>query len=260
MPEQLVFSIHAPLASWGEIAGGEARPSANRPTRSAILGLVAACLGIRRGDEDSLRRTDRLRVAVRVDEAGLPLHDYHTTQVPKSRKGVRYRTRRDELYSAPRADISTILSSRAYRMEISACVVLSHGAATAEDAVVRFELAEIADAMRRPVFAPYLGRRSCPLARPLDPQIVNASDFVSACSQVFASRSVPESPEGAALDGRLADRQRWYWEDGCHTPIAPERSHRRHDLCTSHSRRLFAERIEHEAVVRSADIGDPQCS
>lgn len=242
MPQQLVFSVHAPLASWGEIAGAEARPSASRPTRSALLGLVAACIGIRRGDEEGLRRVDALRVAVRVDRAGLPLHDYHTTQVPASRRGVRYRTRRDELHSAPRDDISTILSSRAYRMEVCVCVVLNHESRPVDSGanrVIPIELAAVADAMQRPVFAPYLGRRSCPLACPLDPHIVDAADFVSASKDV-------------ARDPALND-QYWYWEEGCHSPVEPERTNHRHDLCTSHTRRLFAERIEHEAVIRSSN-------
>ena len=41
MSELLVFRLFGPLASWGEIAVGQVRPSAVRPTRSALLGLLA---------------------------------------------------------------------------------------------------------------------------------------------------------------------------------------------------------------------------
>jgi len=48
----LLASLYAPMASWGEITVGERRTSWDRPSRSAILGLVAAALGIEREDQD----------------------------------------------------------------------------------------------------------------------------------------------------------------------------------------------------------------
>jgi len=48
--DYLVFQLYGPLASWGDIAVGETRPSALTPSRSAILGLLAAALGLKRPD------------------------------------------------------------------------------------------------------------------------------------------------------------------------------------------------------------------
>jgi CRISPR system Cascade subunit CasD len=50
MMEYLLFRLYGPLASWGEIAVGESRHTATYPGKSALLGLLAAALGIRRDD------------------------------------------------------------------------------------------------------------------------------------------------------------------------------------------------------------------
>ncbi|WP_295540003.1 CRISPR-associated protein Cas5, partial [Thiolapillus sp.] len=51
MDDYLVFQLYAPLASWGGQAVGQERPSDDHPGRSALLGLLAAALGIRREEE-----------------------------------------------------------------------------------------------------------------------------------------------------------------------------------------------------------------
>ena len=49
MPRYVVFRLAAPLASFGEVAVGERRPTADRPTRSAVIGLLGAALGAATG-------------------------------------------------------------------------------------------------------------------------------------------------------------------------------------------------------------------
>src|SRR5689334_9356211 len=79
----LCFRLHGPLASWGDIAVGERRPSAPHVSRSAVLGLIAAALGIRRDDSDAWGELDRsVGFASRTDAPGELLVDYHTAQGP----------------------------------------------------------------------------------------------------------------------------------------------------------------------------------
>jgi len=248
MGEHLVFTLEAPFASWGEIAVGEMRPSADRPTRSCLIGLIAACCGIRRDSEDALEALEGLCVAYRVDDPGLPMHDYQTIQVPRAEKAVRYRTRKDEVSWRRRSDLETILSSRVYRMEVRATAVLNRSP-TASEACP--SLVEIARAMDQPAFIPYLGRRSCPLAMPLRPFLVTAPDFVTAWKLGIENERSRESQDGFGGAAELKVDSRWFWEDGCYTPFPAQRSHSRYDRCTSRARRLFAERLEHEAIVSS---------
>ncbi len=52
MRDFLVFRLYGPLASWGDIAVGEQRPTTPHPSKSAVLGLIAAALGVRRDEEE----------------------------------------------------------------------------------------------------------------------------------------------------------------------------------------------------------------
>ncbi len=82
MPEYLVFRLYGPMASWGGIAVGEYRPGEKSPTKSAILGLIGAALGIRRDDAVAQARLrDSYRMATIAHAPGTLLRDYHTTQV-----------------------------------------------------------------------------------------------------------------------------------------------------------------------------------
>ena len=168
MRDFLLFTLYAPLAALGEVAVGERRVSAARPARSAILGLLAAALGIERRDEAAhAALQEGYGVAVRVETEGALLQDYHTAQVPPAKKGRRWPTRRAEL-AEPR--LETILSLREYRADARHTVALW----TADDPPQ--PLAVLAEALRRPRFTLYLGRKACPLGLPAAPRIVAAAD------------------------------------------------------------------------------------
>jgi CRISPR system Cascade subunit CasD len=52
MSRYLLFQLYAPLVSWGAPAVGEVRHTDTIPTRSALLGILAAALGISRDNEE----------------------------------------------------------------------------------------------------------------------------------------------------------------------------------------------------------------
>lgn len=173
----LVFRLYGPLVSWGEIAVGESRHSAVYPSKSALLGLIAAALGIRREDDErQFALTEGYRFAVKLISPGHLMRDYHTTQVPDSVGKRVYRTRRDELVIG-KARLGTILSSREYRCDALAIIaVKSIGPSP-------WSLQELKAALLRPRFLLYLGRKSCPLAAPLNPRIEHADGFGEALDQ-----------------------------------------------------------------------------
>src|SRR5574338_60512 len=192
MPAFLCFRLHGPLASWGDTAVGERRPSTPHPSRSAVLGLVAGALGIRRGDADAMAELDRvLGFASRTDAPGDLLIDFHTAQGPDEKllraqagaarkAGVpwhRPATRRAEL-AFRRHELSTLLSSRQYRADAVWTVALWLRAEPS-----RWSIAHVAEALRRPSFIPYLGRKSCPLDVPMEPQLVEATEPMAAMSR-----------------------------------------------------------------------------
>ena len=54
MREYLMFRLYGPMASWGDIAVGEYRPSFAHPSKSAVMGMLAAAVGLRREEEDKI--------------------------------------------------------------------------------------------------------------------------------------------------------------------------------------------------------------
>jgi CRISPR system Cascade subunit CasD len=170
----LLFTLYSPLSSWGEIAVGEARGSWDRPSRSAVLGFVAAALGLVREERDGhAALDDGYGVAVRLDAAGAPLGDYHTAQtVSASLVKKRRPSTRAELLAT--RDRETILSRRVYRQDALATIAMwARGEA-------RWPLGDLADALRRPAFVLYAGRKANPLGLPADPEVLSAPTLAAA--------------------------------------------------------------------------------
>ena len=247
----LLFTLYAPMCSLGEIAVGERRMGWTRPGRSAVLGLAAAALGIERGDDDAHRSLEEgLHYAVRTDAPGRPFIDYHTAQTPAARRGRSFETRRDEL-DAER--INTVLSSREWRSD--ACFTVALWGRSGGNA----DLDGIAAAMWRPRFALYLGRKSAPLGLPLDPELVEAADFMGALAlrrPAVVSEDggeVPGAVEAWALSmlggGPAAGREVAFDADA---PGAPEggRLERRRDGVASRARWQFRDRDERVVLDR----------
>lgn len=179
MTDYLVFRLYAPLASWGEAAVGETRPTSTHPGRSAILGLFGAALGIRRDQAEALSALDAsLRIGVKQRAAGILMRDYHTTQVPATRPKHVYRTRREEL-DAPKKQLNTILSSRDYRCD-GLWIIAIWLAPNAS-----YTLVVLRNALLNPHFMLYLGRKACPPAAPLAPCCVDVPHLRAALDTPF---------------------------------------------------------------------------
>jgi CRISPR system Cascade subunit CasD len=184
----LMITLAAPRASFAGPAPGGIRGTERAPTRSALLGLVAAALGVKQSDTEGHRTlSDTLAFACRVEQDGALEVDYHTTQVGKKtdlKKRVLY-SRHDEL-DLPRSDLSTILSERSYRCDYRAtsaiCRVDNDKAA----------LEAIQAALRKPKWTLYLGRKCSPLAWPLAPVLVEATDWRDALAQFDAQRDAEQ--------------------------------------------------------------------
>ena len=230
----LLFTLYAPMGSFGEIAVGERRMSWARPGRSAVLGLVAAARGIERADEAAHQRLEAgLHYAVRTDAPGRPFIDYHTAQTPKARRGRTFATRRDELESDA---LNTVLSAREWRTDTFFTVALWPRRGRTVD------LDEIAECLRHPRFVLYVGRKSAPLGLPPNPAIVEAATFMDA----FRARQ-PNDEERTVLRRSNVDGTT-HGAIACDhdAPGEPRegRVERRRDSVASRARWQFAERLE----------------
>lgn len=266
MRDYLVFQLYGPLASWGDIAVGETRPSSFAPAKSAVLGLVAAALGLRRpdttADEQQGRQWDLEHqalaagygMAVKISVPGWPLSDYHTAQVPSSGSGRNkkvFATRRDELGWFPRHELNTILSRRDYRQDAFAGVAL-----WARDGAP-YPLAALRKRLLEPEFVLYLGRKSCAPALPLNPRVRSADDIESAladCSFSDAIQGVFDEQETKRIARKLDESKPLFcWDSDAHTRLAADMRITRRDLPTSRRRWQFTVREEYRTHPQGGD-------
>lgn len=128
----LLLRLAGPLQSWGSSSRFARRGTEAAPTKSGVLGMLAAAKGLRR--TDPLTELLQLEFGVRVDQQGQVTRDFQTARTL------------DGQSSAPLT----------YRFYLSDAVFL---AAVSGDEELLYGLAEALD---RPHFPLYLGRRSCP--------------------------------------------------------------------------------------------------
>ncbi|PSK81890.1 CRISPR-associated Cas5e family protein [Murinocardiopsis flavida] len=148
----LLLRLAAPMQSWGEHSAFGERDTQNVPTRSGLLGLIAAAHGIERGQP--LGELHRLTFTVRVDRPGVRMVDFHTIGggLPRTRGVLTADGKRQSAATA------TIVTRRHY---LSDAVFVA--AVEGPDETV----AATEAALRAPRWQPFLGRRSCPPEQPL---------------------------------------------------------------------------------------------
>lgn len=229
MAAWLVIVLQAPFASFADAPGNAVRKTSDMPTRSALLGLAGAALGITREDQERQQELARTLVtAVALLEPGSILSDFHTFQsLHQAGRGAP--TRADALRR--KDQVETSITRRDYRTD-----AIWQGAYRLASEAGATSLEELATAFCRPSYALYVGRRSCPPSHPLNPRIYPVQDVRTA----FATHAA----ETEALAGKVP--RIISLEDRYDAPGANALSHhvRRDDPLDRSIRWTFAERAE----------------
>ncbi|MEU8035579.1 type I-E CRISPR-associated protein Cas5/CasD [Streptosporangium sp. NPDC049078] len=144
MTLSLALCLDAPMQSWGIRSRFTTRETTTEPTKSGVVGLLGAALGISRDDQAALSELAALRMGVRVDREGILERDYHTAQNVPTTAGSGHRT---------------VVSQRYYLADAVFLVVLQN-----EDTEL---LTRAAEAIQRPHWPLCFGRKSFLPARPL---------------------------------------------------------------------------------------------
>ena len=173
----LLLRLAAPLQAWGSGSKFNIRSTEREPTKSGVIGMIAAALGIGRNDDPAkLVPLTGLRFGVRVDREGRLLKDFHM---------VHEQTGKQDSH----------VTERYY---LSDGVFLA--ALEGDD---REYLEGLARALEHPVFPLFLGRRSCPPTLPLvlgvrDGELDQVLRQEPGLAGGSPSRIVYDSAEGAA--------------------------------------------------------------
>lgn len=134
----LLLKFAGPLQSWGTDSKFETRYTDFYPSKSAVIGMIAASFGYRRDEDEKIKKLNDLDFAVRIDQRGNLLRDYQiaTAYKPDGRFERNYVTNR-------------------YYLEDAIFVVAIGG----EDDFID----KIEQSLKNPYFQTFFGKRSNPI-------------------------------------------------------------------------------------------------
>ena len=140
----ITFRLEGVLQSWGDHSKLNYRDTSDFPTKSGVVGLIAGAMGLKRGDPKIPELCADLTMAVRADRKGIIMVDYQN--IGKT------------IQSDGKITERTLQTWRNYLQDASFFVILEGNEEL---------LDEIIKALDKPVWAPYLGRKSCPPTIPI---------------------------------------------------------------------------------------------
>ncbi|MDX3851329.1 type I-E CRISPR-associated protein Cas5/CasD [Streptomyces sp. AK02-01A] len=149
----LLLRLAGPLQAWGSAARFARRTTESAPTKSGIIGLLAAAQG--RSREADLSDLAALRFGVRIDQRGTRVRDFQTAHHGDTDKAMPLS---DRFYLADAVFVAAVEGERSLIDALHA-------------------------ALLTPVYLPYLGRRSCPPARRIDLRVRTDVGFGQALRQ-----------------------------------------------------------------------------
>lgn len=138
----VLLKLSGPMQSWGTSSHFETRNTDYYPSKSAVIGIIAASFGYRRDEDEKIKKLNDLDFAVRVDQVGTSRKDFHIATKYKDN-----------------GDFERNYVTYRYYLEDSVFVV----ALSSED---KKWMDEIIYALKHPYFQQFMGRRSCPV--PID--------------------------------------------------------------------------------------------
>ena len=143
----ILLRLEGALQSWGEHSRFDYRDCASMPTKSGIVGMIGCAMGLRRGSEQLMVLSEKIRLAVRCDRPGRQKIDYHTVTADNS-----------ILNAQGKARCKTIVTYRTYIQDAFFLAAIE----------TDWELAQKIDqAFHEPCWPVYLGRKSCVPSKPV---------------------------------------------------------------------------------------------
>lgn len=170
----LLLRLAGPLQAWGDSSKFLSRRTCKEPTKSGVVGLLAAALG--RSRDADLEDLASLEYAVRVDKPGEVVRDFQSAHVARQK--------------------DSLISNRFYLADAVFVAALA-----GDDALIR----QIAEALKAPRWPLFLGRRSCPPDLPLLLGIVEGQDDVR--------KVLGDTPWNAPEWYRVKNRSKIKWLD-----------------------------------------------
>lgn len=172
MTHVLLLRLAGPMQSWGTGSRLQIRRTDGYPSKSGALGLLLCAMGVNRESAPkALEALIRLEMGVRIDRPGDFDWDYHTAGagmgIRKAEGGVKF--------TASTKEPETLLSRRQYLLDASFLVALMGDESVVEQA---------AEALRKPRWPVFLGRKCCVPTEPVLAGVVQQPDIKAALESV----------------------------------------------------------------------------
>jgi CRISPR system Cascade subunit CasD len=154
----LALVLDGPLQSWGFASRFQRRTTGLHPTKSGVLGLICAAMGLAKGSPEE-RETLPALTAFRMTSAAVPRGGSYSTAAELSvRRLEDYHTVLDTRRADGTMNKDAVITRREYLLDARFGVILQGDRTT---------LARVATALRDPIWGVWLGRKSCIPATPL---------------------------------------------------------------------------------------------
>jgi CRISPR system Cascade subunit CasD len=153
----LTLLLDSPMQSWGHTSRFDRRTTALHPTRSGVLGIIAAAMGVDKYSSDEIAQIQRLE-PLRITTVALGRRDQQGQKLPMRRLEDYHTVTGIRRASGKVARDSTVQTYRHYLLDACFGVLL-------EGPDVLLE--EIAKALKDPKWGVWFGRKSCLPASPV---------------------------------------------------------------------------------------------
>ncbi len=198
----LFLRLEGHMQAWGDQESKFViRRTAEAPTKSGVIGMLCAALGISRSEAPVkwLPELSGMHMGVRIDSPGIRWWDYHTVGA-----GMDMRIAEGEGKTKPGA----MLTRREYLCDASFLVAIQGDAAI---------VATLEEALQNPKWTLYLGRKSCPPSRPILSHVPGKySNLMEALKSIPWQRRLKSDPCPERVDCLLD------WIPSDNEPEAPE--------------------------------------
>lgn len=229
MPTLLLRCV-APLQSWGTQSQFSVRDTGREPSKSGIVGLLCAALGVPRDDTEMIGRLAKLPMGVRVDQEGEIIRDYHTAGMG------------GYVNASGTVERKKLITSERYYLADAAFLV---GLESPQREIILLQ--QLHEALRDPYWMLFLGRKACPPGEP-----VYLRDGVQPTGLEAALAGYPWLGRQSKVYKRLPDSVRLVLDD-------PRGSEQRHDLPISFARdkRSFTYRLVRTTLIPKPPFAHP---
>lgn len=231
MSHILFIRLAGPMQSWGVMSRFSRRDTGREPSKSGVIGLISAAMGISRDDADvetnpTFAALSRMKIGIRVLRGGVLQSDYHTAQnIAKADGGIK----------------NTELSTRFYLADADFIVALQ-----SDD---RDLLEQIHASLKAPKWQLFLGRKSFVPHLPV---------YLSDAAEIVEGDDLQAVLEAPDLLERISKLKPWKAFDTDQRLViedAAEGSEIRQDVPLSFARRQFTVRRVRTAFVTPPTIG-----